>query len=436
MGATSAIKKWTVMVYLAGDNNLDGSGVVDLGEMKSVGSTDEVNIVAQFDRQGRNGESRRFYLRKGGDLDADAVMSLGETNTGDPKVLEDFITWGITDYPAERCMVVLWNHGSGWDDTNIYRMIRDDLNMDVSRKAGIIGKTAGESRGIVSSRTIRQVSNRTFKRALFDTSVRMALTAKAIAFDDQAKDFLDNREMKKVLTGVRKKLKRKIDVLGMDACLMNMVEVAYQVRGSVAFTVGSEETEPGDGWPYDKIVAELVKNPDMPARELTKVIVRKYLASYGAGDGVTQSALDLSRADSVGTACDRMAETLLENLKDDSVRNALLTARSRVQSYEVSDYVDLADLAELILNETPKAPIANACADVIQAVTHGFVIKSGHKGQKMAHSHGVSIYFPWRGISPLYTKLDFSRDTAWNELLKRFQSGTERPTKKGGQRGL
>ncbi|HOI15190.1 MAG TPA: clostripain-related cysteine peptidase [Geobacteraceae bacterium] len=227
-----------------------------------------------------------------------------------------------------------------------------------------------------------------------------------------------------------------LSILGMDACLMNMIEIAYQVRGSVEFTAGSEETEPGDGWPYDKIVAELVKNPDMPARELTKVIVRTYLASYAAGDGVTQSALDLSRADRVGTACDRLAEVLLENLEDDSVRNALLTARSRVQSYEVFDYVDLADLAELILDENLKAPIANACADVIQAVTHGFVIKSGHKGRKMAHSHGVSIYFPWRGISPLYTKLDFSRDTAWNELLKRFQSGTERPTKKGGQRGL
>ena len=28
-------KSWTVMVYLAGDNNLDGAGVVDLNEMKS-----------------------------------------------------------------------------------------------------------------------------------------------------------------------------------------------------------------------------------------------------------------------------------------------------------------------------------------------------------------------------------------------------------------
>jgi hypothetical protein len=64
MGNTT--KKWTVMVYLAGDNNLDGAGLVDLKEMKSVGSTDAVNIIAQFDRQGNKGESRRYYLHKGG----------------------------------------------------------------------------------------------------------------------------------------------------------------------------------------------------------------------------------------------------------------------------------------------------------------------------------------------------------------------------------
>jgi len=33
----------------------------------------------------------------------------------------------------------------------------------------------------------------------------------------------------------------------MDACLMAMVEVAYQLRDSVKITVGSEEEEPFDG---------------------------------------------------------------------------------------------------------------------------------------------------------------------------------------------
>lgn len=247
MGDTSGKKKWTVMAYLAGDNNLDGAGAVDLKEMKSVGSSDQVNLVAQFDRRGGKGETKRFFLTKGGNVNDDAVMGLGETNMGDPKVLEAFIEWGIDKYPAERNMVVLWNHGAGWDDTNIYRLALGRLALDVTRKTQVIGRAAGRSRGEVPSRHVRRISAGPLQRAVFDTGVRMALDTRAIAFDDQAKDFLDNRELKKVLAAAKKKLKKKIDILGMDACLMNMAEVAYQIQGGAAFAVGSEETEPGNG---------------------------------------------------------------------------------------------------------------------------------------------------------------------------------------------
>lgn len=59
-------KNWTVMVYMAGDNNLDSAGVVDLTEMKKVGSTKEINILVQFDREGRNMATNRYYVQKDG----------------------------------------------------------------------------------------------------------------------------------------------------------------------------------------------------------------------------------------------------------------------------------------------------------------------------------------------------------------------------------
>src|SRR5947199_5993257 len=102
-------KPWTVMVYLAGDNNLDSAGVIDLREMKQVGSTTSLNIVAQFDRRAANRQTRRYFLRKGGDLEADAVDSLGETNAGDPNVLINFLRWSVKNYPADRYMLVIWN---------------------------------------------------------------------------------------------------------------------------------------------------------------------------------------------------------------------------------------------------------------------------------------------------------------------------------------
>jgi hypothetical protein len=47
---SSAKAKWTFMVYLDGDNNLEGAAIDDFMEMSSVGSTSNVNIVVQFDR--------------------------------------------------------------------------------------------------------------------------------------------------------------------------------------------------------------------------------------------------------------------------------------------------------------------------------------------------------------------------------------------------
>ena len=119
MPTTAAKKPWTVMVYMAGDNSLDPEGVQDLKEMKKVGSTDKLNIIAQFDRASGH-TARRYYLRKGGIVTGDAVASLGTVNTGDPKALTDFIQWGVKNYQADHYLLVLWNHGQGWDDTNIY----------------------------------------------------------------------------------------------------------------------------------------------------------------------------------------------------------------------------------------------------------------------------------------------------------------------------
>jgi hypothetical protein len=410
-------KNWTVMVYLAGDNNLDGAGVVDLKEMKKVGSTPEINILAQFDRQGAGSRTKRYFLKKGGTFDQDAVADLGETNTGDPKVLEDFIKWGAVSYPAEHFLVVVWNHGAGWDDTNVYRAANRLLKLDVIRKNGIAARSRGGALGTVSSRQIRSITDRRFRRALFSSTVTRAIRTRAIAFDDNAKDFLDNIEMKRLLGSAKKALK----------CLMSMVEVGYQVRDSVTYTVGSEQVEPGDGWPYDTILAELAKKPTMTPDALSKVIVKKYLAAYSTAEPVTQSAFDLTRSDTMTTAIDQLAKAMTSNLSNATVRAAALSARNQVQTYEVPDYIDLVDFATLLKAQVTLAALQSACQDVIDAAKIGqFVVASGYKGQPMAGSHGVSIYFPTKQISPLYAKLDFTQNTAWDEFLRAYITATTR----------
>lgn len=408
MPTTKTKKLWTVMVYMAGDNNLDPDGVQDLIEMKRVGSTDKVNIIAQFDRATGH-VAKRYFIRKGGKVTDDAVASLGRINTGDPKRLMDFIKWGVRNYNADHFVLVLWNHGQGWDDTDVYADERH--------------------------RCLRRLASGRIRHAFFHTPVRRMLMSatrdaqvRAILLDDDAKDFLDNSEMRSVLADTKTLLKRKLDILGMDACLMSMAEVGYQIHESAEYSVGSEETAPLEGWPYDSILASLAKTPSMTPRDLSKLIVNKYLASYKPADGVTYSACDLSKADALATAIAALANALKASLSDSAARQRILSVRNQVQYYDVRDNIDLVDFCSLMARSGASSAIEKACRNVIKAAISSYVVAQGHKGADMKNSHGVAIYFPTQAVSPLYAGLDFSKKTGWDVFLKAYLSAIRRRT--------
>ncbi len=409
--------QWTVLVYMAGDNNLDLAGVSDLTEMKKVGSTANVNVLAQFDRAGGRGATKRYLLRKGTSLANDVVQSLGETNCGDPAVLKDFITWGVSRFPAEHYLLVLWNHGAGWDDANLYQGdVFGDAPPPVIRKGKAIANVRSRG-GPIPLRQVRAALRRT-DRALFRTTPIVAARTRGIAYDDDAQDFLDSAELKRVLAGAARTIGRKIDVLGMDACLMSMAEVAYQVRGATNVLVGSQESEPNDGWPYDRVLKALVAKPSMGPAELARTIVQQYLASYRSNEGVTQAAMDLAGMAALAKAVDALGKALTSALTSPGARGAILEARAGAQDYSApyDDYCDLADVCTKVAQLVHDRAVIDACAGVEDAL-RGCVLASGAKGEAVAGSHGLSIYFPRRKVSKLYGKLDFVRATAWAGFL-------------------
>jgi hypothetical protein len=409
-------KQWTVMVYLAGDNDLDKYGRADLREMKKVGSTEDVNIVVQFDSAGHHHETRRYFIKRAGTLRDDLVISLGQTNTGDPQVLEDFVMWVFENYSAKKYLLVVWNHGNGWNDENVYKMASRELDLGIVQR-GIPVVPGGKS---ISSDHLN-VSAQNFHRALFRTSLHRALCSKGIAYDDDAQDFLDNIELKNLMARVKKAIGRKIDILGMDACLMSMAEVCYQLRESVELTVGSEEIVPEAGWPYDRILRELVKKPSMEPNRLVKVIVDKYNASYRSADGVTQSACRLDKCQDLAGAVDKLAKVLINSLCQPEVAAAVYQSRKKVQVYDENetDYIDLFDYCRLLKKNCEIPEIQDSCSKVMLAV-RALVVRSRFKGSDMENSHGLSIYFPLMNISSLYQTLDFAKDTSWELFLRKL----------------
>jgi hypothetical protein len=122
--APAAEKLWTFMVYLSADNNLEPAGIHDFNEMETVGSTDDINIIVQFDRSpgydSSNGNwtgARRYLVTKDNDMNiisSKMLADLGDTNMGDPQTFVNFTTWAADHYPAKHYFVDFWDHGGGW----------------------------------------------------------------------------------------------------------------------------------------------------------------------------------------------------------------------------------------------------------------------------------------------------------------------------------
>jgi len=174
--------EWTVMIYLDADNNLESAGINDINEMEMIGSTADVNIVVQVDRISgydiSNSDwtnTRRYYITQ--DFDLMKINSqfsdLGELNMGDPETLVDFATWAVTAYPAKKYLLVIWNHGGGFRSLSLAK----DIGLDY---------TSG-------------------------------------------RDSITMPELEEALSAISAKIGENIDIVGMDACFMAMVEVAYQV---------------------------------------------------------------------------------------------------------------------------------------------------------------------------------------------------------------
>jgi hypothetical protein len=98
-GENPMAAKWTLMVYMAGNNSLSDAADEDLAEMRMVGSTADVQVVVFVAQSRVSGTARRFKVEKDGR--GEQVETLNEVDSGNPQTVIDFIRWGLTTAPAE-----------------------------------------------------------------------------------------------------------------------------------------------------------------------------------------------------------------------------------------------------------------------------------------------------------------------------------------------
>jgi|SRR5689334_18468222 len=297
-------------------------------------------------------------------------------------------------------------------------------------------------------------------------------------FDQTSKGTLTIAELGDVFQKVNDLLKDKdgkklkIDIVGMDSCLMSMAEVAHQLRGSVKYMISSESFGPQSGWPYGRIVERLNEHltssdGKTSAEELGLITVDEHVDFYleysvTNGLSVDISLMDVSRADDLAMAVKQLGGELtaeLQNgksLKDSGKQSDFLDqivlAHWEAQSYNGEVYVDLRDFCECLMKRynpdsiaavaasDPKAAEINdkikrrkavktACETVMKVIDTLLVKKSCFMGVDFQYSFGVSIYFPWAEVDPDYNgaQMSFVTDSGWKNFLDEYVKITRRP---------
>lgn len=470
-------REWTILLYMAGDNGatfqskygkyslmaeMTGAGITDIAEVETVGTTDQVAVLAQFDTLAAKdtlagdagavaGSTYRLEIHKGRSVAENIVEVLPDVNTGDPAELARFIVWGMNRCPAKRTMLVLWNHGLGWKDDDIYAKVRS-----MSRSAAQGRNPRGSNVAMFRS-TAKTISRRASRTRDDET--------RAILCDDTSMDFLTNVEMSRALRVAEfaadeadavaifsdkprldqlmswgnEGARRHLSIIGMDACLMAMIEVQYQVRKFADVMVASQEVEPMHGWPYDTILTDLNARPTMSPQELSTLIVDRFVESYVPDSrrqpDVTQSAIDLSRLGEAADMVRKFARSLAREYSDDRfLRGAYKDARDKSVrdgfAFEDPEYVDLVSfLATMIKDYDGDASAsktiqsAGALRDWLSS-EQSPVIHNAVSGKFEEKAYGISIYVPdgKNMPSPLYKDIDFHSAGWFNAITKIYKA--------------
>jgi len=373
--------QWTYLVYMAADNDLEATAWQDINKMEQIGSTADVNIVVQWDNRGQYGSPgcRRYLITKNptgevGNISSQIVGDLGEINSANPEQLVNFVKWGIKKYPAEKYAIILWNHGAGW---------REPTGIDLERRRG-----------------------------------------RGICFDQSSNDFMSAGELNQALEEIYRNLGRKIDFVGMDACLMGMTEIAYNLKDHCRYITFSESSI--YGWPYHYILGDLTADPTIEGRKLCQsTVVRfgQYWTEMGEEYYTTISAVDTGQVDELALSMDRFVMAVKNSeMPNDKIKEAANETESIDAIF--TDFKDLNLFMHNIIQKVEDPDVRESAVDVQEHIKKTVIFES-HGGQFSTHTAGLTIWLPektrYEQFIGNYLSLPFCQFTRWNEVLEKME---------------
>lgn len=334
--ACAATPTMSILMYMCG-TDLQSDCVNDLYEMCAAEIPDNVTVVVQAggasewdDSRLRANRINRFTIA---DYDFSDVEVCAWQNMGAQETLEDYLDWAVSTYPADRYMLVFWNHGGG-------------------SNSGVCFDETADYDGL----TIHEIND-----ALYN-------------FTEANPDF-------------------HLDVIGFDACLMATYETAAHMQYYADFMVASEELEPGLGWNYAWLDA-LGENPALDAQGIGVAIADAYMEACldeNPDDYLSMSVLYLPAMEYLVSTMETYAAYLSQALDAGQLSTF---SRARQRMYAFGDFDDAtSDMVDMMALIDGTRTIAPQTADVLQTA-YERVVRYNVGTRKFDYLTGMSVYFP------------------------------------------
>jgi len=436
-------KEWTIMIYMAGDNNLAVDMAYAMEQIKSVASAgaDSPNLFVYYDGNSpaiptlycdfsEPGKPRYVRSYKVPNK-LHKVARKENENAADPRSIVNFVDWCVNNVEvengdeisygrrAQKYALIFSGHSLGFQDIGLFK-----------------DETSGKSMKMSDFYVALQ--------SLVCNKKELDEIADANGWEGDVRD----RETT-VLLG------QKLDILGFDSCVMGMLEVGYQF-GPVAKTmIASEGSVPSAGWTYAKMLGCLTRENtrNIDTNGVAELFVKEFIRSQDSytvgGVSVDMAAWDMERFGYLANAFDKLAQALLLCFEDPKSRvyrqmeRVILYVHWKCQSYMYDQNVDIGDLCELLDRECGLVAeelgegkdlerlrsVQEQCRYVLAELEQA-VILSGFSGGGYQYSNGVSVFFPWsreayevsrKNYESLWFAQDVKRERlSWTDFLRQY----------------
>lgn len=423
------VKKWTLLIYMAADNDLFPFASQNLAQLKEIGSNENLNILVHLDIKvpGKNKVTKHLFVKKNQIMQVGPDMCL---DSGSEETLVSAGLWAVNDYPSEHLVFDFWNHGSGDLNPRLKKTINPAYLFHYDPETGMV-------------RLDRSIAFMDFVDLLNKDDQGEHLCAcdpdRGICFDETYHSYLDDG---KLMRGLRRICKarggKKIDIILFDACLMAGTGTACIMSNFADYMVASEEVVLGPGYNY-KLIAGLFSSGETNPEILSKKIVSDYEVVYGkVTEDYTHSALNLRYFNDLNENIDTLAQLLITALnqqEDQSVRNVIKASRSRYTCtyFDEPSYIDLGhfylNLRDRVLQMRLKSNSDEMKQRILQVLNDGLycmskLIIASVSGSSFSGAHGLSIYFPeYRINNPhheSYQHTEFAQHNRWIDFLRTY----------------